>query len=67
MNVYPNAYYNYRKQRKNAKQKRKAFILKTIERMHHESAGRAGYRMMQQLLANRGIHLSAQTVHKYMK
>lgn len=34
--------------------------------MYHESGGRAGYRMMQQLLANRGIHLSAQTVHKYM-
>ena len=66
MNVYPNAYYNYRKHRKNAKQKRKAFILKTIDRMYHEFGGRPGYRMMQQLLANKDIHISAQTVHKYM-
>ena len=66
MNVYPNAYYNYRKHRKNAKQKRKAFILKTIDRMYHEFGGRPGYRMMQQLLVNKDIHISAQTVHKYM-
>lgn len=66
MNIYPNSYYNYRKHRKNAQQKKKAFILKMIGRIYHETGGIAGYRMMQQLLANKGIYLSAQTVHKYM-
>lgn len=66
MHLSPNAYYNYRKHRKSAKEKEKASILKTIEQLYHESGGRPGYRMMQQLLKNRGIELSVQTVRKYM-
>ena len=34
--------------------------------MYLEFGGRLGYRMMQQLLVNKDIHISAQTVHKYM-
>lgn len=66
MGIYPNAYYNYRKHRKNAKSKTKASILKTIERLYRESGGKPGYRMMKSLLDNKGIHLSAHTVHNYM-
>ncbi|MCQ2401307.1 MAG: hypothetical protein MJ059_05230 [Lachnospiraceae bacterium] len=40
MNVCPNAYYNYRKHRKNASKTRKAFILKTISEIYHASGGR---------------------------
>lgn len=66
MGIYPNAYYNYRKHRKDARKKTKASILKQIEKIHHESGGKPGYRMMKSLLDNKGIHLSAHTVHKYM-
>lgn len=66
MDICPNAYYNYRKHRKNARNKTKASILKTIERLYRESSGRSGYRMMKSLLDNMGIHLSAHTVHNYM-
>ena len=66
MHLSPNAYYNYRKHRKSAKEKEKASILKVIEQLYHESGGRPGYRMMQQLLKNKGIELSVQTVRKYM-
>jgi putative transposase len=40
--------------------------LKTIEKLYHESGGKPGYRMMKQLLGNKGICISAQTVRKYM-
>ena len=66
MGICPNAYYNYRKHRKDARKKTKASILKQIEKIHHESGGKPGYRMMKSLLDNKGIHLSAHTVHKYM-
>ena len=66
MDICPNAYYNYRKHRKNARNKAKASTLKLIERIYHESGGKPGYRMMKSLLENKGILLSASTVHKYM-
>lgn len=66
MNMSPNAYYNYRKHRKSAKEKGKASILKVIEKIYHETGGRMGYRMMQKILERRGINLSCETVRKYM-
>lgn len=62
----PNAYYNYKKHRKDAREKAKASTLKTIEKIYHESDGRPGYRMMQTLLESKGVNLSVQTVRKYM-
>lgn len=53
LNISPTAYYNYRKHRKSAKQTRKAFVLKTIKTIYHESGGKPGYRMMQKLLAKK--------------
>lgn len=67
MEICPNAYYNYRKHRKNARQTKKAFILNTIKTTYHDAGGKPGYRMMQKLLANKGILLSPHTVHNYMK
>lgn len=67
MDINPNAYYNYRKHRKNAKQTQKAFVMNTIKTIYHDTGGKPGYRMMQQLLANKGIQLSPHTVHNYMK
>ncbi len=37
-----------------------------IRTVYHDAGGRPGYRMMQQLLANKGIILSPHTVHNYM-
>ncbi len=65
-NLSPNAYYNYKKHRRNAIEKQKASILKCIKELYYESDGRPGYRMMQKLLLNKGIVLSLQTVRKYM-
>ena len=66
MGICPNAYYNYRKHRKNAMKKTKASTLKLIEKIYREAGGKPGYRMMKSLLDNKGIHLSAHTVHNYM-
>ena len=66
MSICPNAYYNYRKHRKDAAKKQKSAILKEIDKLYHTAGGRPGYRMMRQLLANKGICLSLQTVRKYM-
>ena len=64
--MYPNAYYNYKKQKQKAKLSQKAYILNRIKELYHKSSGRPGYRMMTAMLANEGIVLSATTVHKYM-
>lgn len=66
MELSPNGYYNYKKHRKNAKNKEKASVLKKIETIYHAAGGKPGYRMMKDLLDTKGIHLSKSTVHKYM-
>lgn len=68
LSMNPNAYYSYRKHRKNAKAKKesKASILRIITKLYHKSDGALGYRQMKDLLSNQGIHLSTLTVHRYM-
>ena len=66
LNLCPNGYYNYKKHRKIAKQKTKASTLKMIKHLYHAAGGKPGYRMMRDMLASKGTHLSAQTVHRYM-
>lgn len=66
LKIHPNAYYNYRKYRKNAKEKHKTSVLKTITKLYHGANGIPGYRMMRQLLENEGTELSLQTVRRYM-
>ncbi len=64
--ICPNAYYNYRKNRKAEYHRRKTEILKTIDEIYHERNGIPGYRMMHILLQSKGISLSAAVCHKYM-
>lgn len=66
MNIYPNAYYNYRKHRKSVYDTKKSEVLKQIEEIYHEHNGVTGYRNMQAYLSRRGIYYSRLTVHKYM-
>lgn len=64
--IYPNAYYNFLKERKAQYQKRKSEILALIEHIYHSHSGIDGYRKIRVYLQRRQIFLSAQTVHKYM-
>ena len=66
MEIYSNAYYNYRKHRWAKEAARKRDILRQIQTIYHEIKGVVGYRRMQIYLARNGIDLSAPTVHKYM-
>ena len=65
--IYPNSYYNYKKNRKASyladKEKKKQQILS----IYYEYDRRPGYRMMVIFLRRRGIRLSRTTVLKYMR
>ena len=65
-NVYPNAYYNFLKNRKAKYHLEKQHILAQIEEIYHSHNGIDGYRKMKIYLARRKIKLSPLTVHKYM-
>ena len=66
LEIYPNAYYNYRKHKRAQEAIRKQNILRQIQAIYHETNGVSGYRRMRIYLARKGIELSALTVHKYM-
>lgn len=66
MKLYPNGYYSYKKNRKNAKNKEQNKVKKIIQTLYHECNGIPGYRTMRELLRTKGICLSVQTVRKYM-
>ena len=66
LNVYPNAYYNYLKDRKAEARRTKTKVLRTISELYHYHDGIPGYRMMTYLLAQKGINYSNQTVFQYM-
>ena len=66
LNIYPNAYYNYRKHRKADYCTRKTEIQDKIHEIYHEHNGVDGYRTMQIYLGRAGYQLSPLTVHKYM-
>ncbi|ERL20745.1 hypothetical protein HMPREF1986_01960, partial [Oribacterium sp. oral taxon 078 str. F0263] len=65
LDIYPNAYYNYRKHRKAAYREEKQRIKNQMEEIYHKHNGVDGYRMMQAYLERAGIVLSPLTVHKY--
>ena len=67
MNIYPNAYYTYRKHRNATKEAQKHYIQQQIQTIYHAHKGGAWYRRMRVYLASKGIYLFAVTVHKYMK
>jgi len=66
LNLYPNGYYNYLRNRKAEYQKKKETILNEIKRIYHDTGGILGHRAMRIFLQRKGINLSKTTVHKYM-
>jgi len=67
LEVYPNGYYNYKKNRRSSALDKKAKALDSIKRIYHAHNGTPGYRMIKIYLEQEGISLSTTTVHKYMK
>ena len=65
-NIYPNAYYNYRKHRKADYYARRKKILSKITDIYHKHHGVDGYRSMKVYLKRDGFSYSKTTVHKYM-
>ena len=66
LNIFPNAYYNYRNHRKAAYEAEKQHTKEQIQTIYHNHGGVDGYRMMKAYLERVGISLSTLTVHKYM-
>ena len=66
LQIVPNAYYNYLKNRMAEYRSRKDHIYKKINDIYHESNGVLGYRSMRIFLERKKIYLSNATVHKYM-
>lgn len=67
MQIYPNAYYNYKKNKKAWYQDQKEQSKQVILEIYHTYNGRPGHRMMVIYLKRRGITLSKTTVLKYMR
>lgn len=67
MSICPNAYYNYRKNRKAGYRQRKEKLKEKILQIYHEYSGNPEYRMMRVYLLRAKISLSNTTVLKYMQ
>lgn len=66
LKIYPNAYYNYLKRRKEAYYAKKAEVKELIREIYHSHNGVDGYRSMKVYLGRKGYNYSETTVHKYM-
>ena len=66
LKIYPNAYYNYRRNRKAEYHRQKAKTLEKITKIYHDRNGVPGYRQMKHLLKSENIFISYTTCHKYM-
>ena len=66
LNIYPNAYYNYRKHRKSDYYAHKAEVQAQIQEIYHSHNGVDGYRSMKVYVERKGYFYSSTTVHKYM-
>ena len=66
LNIYPNAYYNYLKGRKNNYYKQKKNVKNEIEKIYHAHGGVDGYREVHAYLTRQGHKISRPTVHRYM-
>lgn len=66
LNICPNAYYNYRKQRKADCYTQKKQVQEKIAEIYHSHNGIDGYRSMRAYLGQQGHQYSLPTVHKYM-
>ena len=65
LGIFPNAYYNYLKDRKAGYRRNKSKILTGITETYHERKSIPGYRVMAVLLKNKGISISKTTCQKY--
>lgn len=66
LNILPNAYYNFLKNRKANYYKKKEKALNEIRKIYHQDNGVDGYRSIRVFLERKNIKLSNPTVHKYM-
>ena len=66
LNILPNAYYNFLKNRKSEYHKRKEKIKHEIVDIYHSHNGTDGYRTVHAYLLRKGYSISCATVHKYM-
>ena len=66
MGIFPNAYYNYLKHKKESYHSEKETICREIKEIYHETGGILGHRSMRVFLARKNIFLSKTTLHKYM-
>ena len=67
LNIYPNAYYNYLKNRKKEAIEGKENIKNKIKEIYHSNNGVFGYRPIKKLLKKLyNIDISKTTVHKYL-
>ena len=66
LEIYPNAYYNYRKHRKADYYAHKAEVQTQLQTIYHAHNGVDGYRSMKVYLERKGYVYSAATVYKYM-
>ena len=66
LNICPNAYYNFLKNKKSSFKTNKQTVLNKITEIYHEAEGRLGHRKMRIFLLRKSIILSKTTVHKYM-
>lgn len=65
-NIFPNAYYNYLKNRKADYHRHKDEIKSSICEIYHSHGGVDGYRTIHAYLIRKGYDVSRLTVHKYM-
>ena len=66
LNLVPNAYYNYLKNKKSNYYEKKEKTLSEIAGIYHEHEGVDGYRSIRVFLERKNIRISAATAHKYM-
>ena len=66
LNILPNAYYNYLKNRKSEYHKHQGKIKHEIVDIDHSHNGTDGYRTVHAYLLRKGYSISCATVHKYM-
>lgn len=67
MGICPNAYYNYRKNRKAGYREQKEQLKDKILKIFYEYSGNPGYRMMRVYLLRAKISLSHAAILKYMQ
>lgn len=66
LNIYPNAYYNFLKNRRSSYHTKKEQILEKIKEIYHQAGGVCGHRTIRIYLQRQGYFYSKTTIYKYM-